>query len=380
MTWIFLAAVSFILYTYALFPVLLHLRAKGKSMPEPLPTTAENPLPTVSIVIAAYNEKASLPGKLASLEQLDYPADKVEWIIVSDGSTDGTGEFLTEAFAGHDNRSCIHYEQSKGKCGALNEGVASARNDVILFMDARQVVSPNVARALVPFLADESIGAATGELVLSEDSSLEAANFGMYWRYEKWIRENETRLHSITGVTGALYAIRRADFLPNIIGTLLDDFETPISLLKQGKRTLFVPGAYAFDSANDDLALEFRRKVRNLAGNWQSFMKNYWLFSPRKNPVWLQFLSHKLFRLLVPFAMIIALVSALVGALMGNSFLQFMLAGQVAVYGLAGASYAGLPGTSNQALNFLKVFLQLNAAAFVGTLRFFGSKRAISWK
>lgn len=380
MVWVFLLAFGFIIYTYAVFPVVLNVLARGKNRPTPLPTTDENPLPSVSIVIAAHNEKKGLPGKLSSLEVLDYPADKIEWIIVSDGSTDGTAEYLQKEFSGHDNRTCIHYEQSKGKCGALNEGVAVATGDVILFMDARQAVSPNAAMALVPYLADESIGAATGELILSEDSSLEAANFGMYWRYEKWIRENETRMCSTTGVTGALYAIRRKDFIPNILGTLLDDFETPISLLKQGKVTLFIPGAYAFDKANDDLALEFRRKVRNLAGNWQSFMKNTWLFNPFKNPVWWQFCSHKLFRLLVPFAMILALVSALTGAMMGNVFLQYMLIGQIALYALAGASYAGLPGTSNKALNFFKVFLQLNAAALVATVRFFGSDRAISWR
>ncbi len=380
MVWLFLIAVGFIVYTYALFPALLHLRAFGKTHPEPKPITADNPLPSISIVIAAHNEKASLPDKLASLEALDYPADKIELIIVSDGSTDGTAEFLNEMFNDHTNRICIHYEQSKGKCGALNEGVARATGDIILFMDARQVVSPNVAMALVPYLADKSIGAATGELILSEDSSLEAANFGLYWRYEKSIRVNETRLFSTTGVTGALYAIRREDFIPNVIGTLLDDFETPISLLKQGKRTLFIPGAYAFDKANDDLALEFRRKVRNLAGNWESFMKNKWLFSPAKNPVFLQFISHKLFRLLVPFAMIIALLSALAGALMGNTFLMFGLIAQLVIYVLTGAAYAGLPGTENRLLNFFKVFLQLNAAAFVATVRFFGSKQQISWR
>ena len=345
-----------------------------------MPVTDDNPLPSVSIVIAAHNEKASLPAKIASLEKLDYPREKMEWIIVSDGSTDGTEHYLNDVFSAHPNRTCIHYDTSKGKCGALNEGVARATGDVILFMDARQEVSPNVARALVPFLADESVGAATGELILSEDSSLEAANFGMYWRYEKWIRSNETRLCSITGVTGALYAIRRKDFIPNVIGTLLDDFETPISLLKQGKTTMYVPGAFAFDKANDDLSLEFRRKVRNLAGNWQSFMKNTWLFVPGRNPVWWQFMSHKLFRLLVPFAMIIALFSSLAGALMGSTFLLWMLVAQLTVYTLAGASYAGLPGTSNKALNFLKVFLQLNAAAFVATVRFFGSNREISWR
>lgn len=380
MVWLFALSVFFVLYTYALYPLILAFKAKGRSMPEPMPTTTDNPLPSVSIVIAAHNEKASLPVKLASLEHLDYPEELLELIIVSDGSTDGTEDYLTEQFDKHDKRTFIHYKESKGKCGALNEGVAKATGDVILFMDARQAVSPNVAMALVPYLADKSIGAATGELVLSEGNSLEAGNFGLYWRYEKWIRENETKLFSIAGVSGALYAIRREDFIPNKLGTLLDDFETPISLLKQGKKTLFVPGAYAYDETNDDLALEFRRKVRNLAGNWQSYAKNSWLYSPSENPIWWQFCSHKLARLLVPFAMIIAFFAALIGALMGDGFLQFALLMQLLIYALTGASYAGLPGTNNKVINFFKVFVQLNAAAFVGTVRFFGSKRAISWR
>ena len=354
MIWVFLASTVFILYTYVVFPLVLHFLARGKEFPSPERLCADADLPTVSIVIAAFNERSALPNKLLSLTKLDYPPEKLEVVIVSDGSTDGTAEYLQTIFAGRDDRTCIHYEQSKGKCGALNEGVAAATGDVILFMDARQIISSNAARALVPYLEDETVGAATGELILSEDCSLEAANFGLYWRYEKWIRENETKLYSCTGVTGALYVIRRKDFIPNIIGTTLDDFETPISLLKQGKRTLYIPGAYAFDSANDDLALEFRRKVRNLAGNWQSFLRNKWLFSPRANPVWLQFLSHKLFRLLVPFAMILALVSSVMGALSGSVFLLAMLLVQVVLYALAIASNAGLPGTSNKAFIFLQ--------------------------
>lgn len=374
MIWMFLAALVFILYTYAIFPLLLHFKARHRSAYQPQQPQS---WPTVSIVIAAHNEADPLPAKLASLEALDYPADKVQWVVVSDGSTDGTEQVLRKAFAGHSNRIVHHYEKSLGKCGALNQGVELATGEIIVFMDARQVVSKNALRALVPCLLDKSIGAASGELVLTEDSSLEAANFGLYWRYEKWLRDNESRLFSTTGVTGALYAIRRIDFIPNEIGTLLDDFETPISLLKQGKRTLFISGVYAFDKTNDDLSLEFRRKVRNLAGNWQSFAKNRWLFNPRRNPVWWQFLSHKVFRLLVPYAMIIALVTAALGE---GLFLTIMFGLQLLFYALAAASYAELPGTSNKLLNFFKVFIQLNAAAVVATFRYFVSGRSISWR
>ena len=374
---LFLLAAFFVVYVYALFPLILHIRALGKpelSAPDP------EQWPTVSIVIAAHNEAKNLPTKFASLEELDYPTDLIEWVVVSDGSTDNTQEVTAPWFDGNDKRTLLHLETSLGKVGALNEGVAIATGDIILFMDARQPISSNSAKRLIPFLLDPAIGAATGELVLTEDTSLEAANFGLYWRYEKWIRDNQSRLFSTTGVTGALYAIRRKDFKPNPVGTLLDDFDTPFTLLKDHKRTIFVPGAYAYDAASDDIHQEFRRKVRNLGGNWQSFGHHPWLYSPKKNPVWVQFVSHKLGRLLVPWALIIALVTAIIGAVLGNAFLIIMLLLQVVFYGVAISSYLDLPFTRAKILNFPKIFVQLNAAALVGTLKYFFSKKAISWR
>jgi len=377
LNFLFFLSAGFVVYVYALFPIWLHIRAAGKpelSAPEP------EEWPTVSVVIAAHNEAKNLPAKFQSLSELDYPKDKIEWVVVSDGSSDNTKEVAAEWFDGDDSRTLLHLDTPHGKCGALNEGVAIAKNDIILFMDARQSISPNTVKRLIPFLMDPQIGAATGELILSEDSSLEAANFGMYWRYEKWIRDNQSRIFSTTGVTGALYAIRRKDFKPNPMGTLLDDFDTPVGLLKDGKRTVFVPGAYAFDAAADDIHQEFRRKVRNLGGNWQSFSHNPWLYNPSKNPVWLQFMSHKLGRLIVPWALIIAFLTALFGLLAGSGFLSFMFLLQVIFYALAIASYMDLPFARAKILIFPKIFVQMNAAAMVGTLKYFFSKKAISWR
>jgi len=337
MTTIFLVSIAFIIYTYALFPVFLHIRARRKP---PLHSVDPKSWPTVSIVIAVHNEEPNLETKIKTLESLDYPAELLEWIFASDGSTDGTQALLENAFADYPNRHVIHLEKSLGKCGALNEAVAQATGEIILFMDARQSVSTNAVKKLIPFLSDPEVGAVSGELVLCEDSSIEAGNFGLYWRYEKWIRDNESRLFSTTGATGALYAIRRADFIPNNLGTLLDDFNTPASLLKHGKRTLFVPGAYAFDHAADDLKQEFRRKVRTSAGRWQSYQTNAWLFNPLRNPVWWQFLSHNVFRLLVPYAIIAALVSSILGE---GLFMDTMLNLQMVFYIVAVANYIKLP-------------------------------------
>lgn len=370
---VFIISVLFILYTYAFFPVYLHIKAKRKA---PIESTDPEVWPTVSILIAAHNEVKNLPAKLQTLAELDYPDELIEWIIVSDGSTDGSVELLEEAFAEHSNRHVYHLETALGKCGALNAGVLKATGDIIVFMDTRQRISSNTIKKLVPFLSNPDVGAVSGELVLANDDSLEAENFGLYWRYEKWIRDNESRLFSTTGATGALYAIRRADFIPNKLGTILDDFETPLSLLRQGKRTLFVQGAYAYDKASNDLKHEFSRKVRTNSGSWQTFHNNPWLFSPSKNPVWWQFLSHRLFRQLVPFAMITAFIAAAFGQ---GLFLNTMFVLQIIFYAVAIASYFQLPGTGNKLFNIIVVFLQLNLAALIAGIKFFIIRKEIKW-
>ncbi len=370
---VFIFSVFFIVYTYALFPIYLHLKAKRC---EPLKPQEPESWPTVSIVIAAHNDIGNLPGKIATLAELDYPSELTEWVIVSDGSTDGSLELLEQEFADFPNRHVLHLDTALGKCGALNAGVAMATGDILVFMDTRQKVSSNTIKKLVPYLDNPDVGAVSGELVIADDNGQEDGNFGLYWRYEKWIRDNESRLFSTTGATGALYSIRRKDYIPNKLGTILDDFETPLSLLKQGMRTLFVQGAYAYDKPSVDSKHEFSRKVRTNSGSWQTFRNNPWLFSPSKNPVWWQFLSHRLFRQLVPFAMITAFITALVGQ---GIFLNTMLVLQIIFYAVAAASYFQLPGMGNKLFNIIGVFVQLNMAAFVASIKFFIIRKEISW-
>ncbi len=382
MTIVFLASALFCVYTYLVFPVMLHLRAQklrlsgtqvnadGSAQAPPLPDV----LPGVSIVIAAHNEAENLSSKIASLEALDYPEHLLQCIFVSDGSTDETVDLLCDACDRHETWQLHHYEQAAGKPTALNLGVSQAHGDVIVFMDARQSVAPPAIRALVRQLQNEDIGAVSGELVLHDDLGREATNVGLYWKYEKWIRDNESRLFSTTGATGALYAIRRADFQPLPADALLDDFDTPVSLLRKGKRTVLEPAAQVYDQAEADSGREFRRKVRTLTGNFQSFSRHRWLFDPRVNPVWWQFLCHKVFRLLIPYAMVLALLSCVIG---DTVFLRVMLMGQIAFYSLG---VLGFMGVSNRLTSIIKLFMQLNAAAALGGWRALQGRSVVRWK
>lgn len=381
MTLIFLLAVGFCLYTYVGFPLWLHWQAARSRYPEPDSgftadhENAERPLPRVSLVMAAHNEADTLPGKFRSLDALDYPADSLECIVVSDGSTDATVKVLESACRSRPGWQFHHYEPAAGKPTALNQAVARARGDILVFMDARQSVSPLAVRLLVERLQqDDSIGAASGELVLASDAGMDADKVSLYWKYEKWIRENESALFSTTGATGALYAIRRADYRPLPENTLLDDFDTPVALLAEGKRTVFVPGAQVFDQAEADATREFTRKVRTLTGNFQSFARHGWLFDPRRNPVWWQFLSHKVFRLLVPYAMLLALLASLNS---DSVFMRTMLLLQLAFYALG---LLGFLGWNNRLSSVIKVFLQLNAAAVLGAWRAITGQNRVRWK
>jgi len=373
MIWLFWASVAFCVYTYAIFPCILHLRAAGKNEAEREPL---GQYPTVSIVIAAHNEAANLPRKLASLKELDYPSSQLQVLFVSDGSSDATVGLLESAKADFKALEVIHYSPAAGKPTALNKGVDQASGDVLVFMDARQTVSANAIKALVERLNQPGVGAVSGELLLSDDG-VESANVGLYWRYEKWIRQNESKLYSTTGATGALYAINRQDYSPHEADVLLDDFDTPIAILGKGKRTVFEPDARVFDKTESSVDGEFQRKSRTLAGNFQSFSRNKWLFNPAKNPVFLQFLSHKVFRLFVPYAMALAFIATLVGQ---GLFFKIMLVLQLAFY-LAGiASMVGVPAMDNKLFNFIKVFLQLNAAAVAGAFRYISGNANVRWK
>ena len=379
MSVLFALCALFCLYTYALFPLLLMLRAGGGR--ESVPPRPDD-WPPVSIVIAARDEARCLPGKLASLAALDYPPGRLETVIVSDGSSDGTVALLTAAAADDPTIELVHYPVAAGKPTALNAGVARASGEVIVFMDARQTVSPNAVRALVTRLGDPSVGVVSGELMIlggegggEGGEGGEAVSIGLYWRYEKWIRRTESRLFSTTGASGALYAIRRAHWSELPADVLLDDFDVPIRLLGHGLRTVFEPAAKAFDRTEAAIAGEFRRKVRTLAGNFQSFRRHPWLFDPRRNPVWWQFLSHKVFRLFVPYALLGAFATAALG---DTPLLRTMFWLQALFYASA---LGGCVGVDNRLSRFARTFVQLNAAAVLGAFRYAtGGGVGVRWK
>ena len=326
-----------------------------------------NPQWGVSIVMAARNEGLRLAARLDNLLSLDFPAGKRQIIVVSDGSTDDTLDVLAQ-YAGAVETVAL---PTGGKALALNAGAARARFDIIVFADARQAFAPDALKALVSPFSDPSVGVVSGELLLDAESELFAHRrtrtdrrtmarptpskaierrrverrqtsastitdgVGVYWRYEKYLRRLESAVWSTVGATGAIYAIRRELWRPLPPQTILDDVLTPMRVVLAGYRVVFNEHARAFDRVTADAEAEARRKVRTLGGNYQLPVLEPRLLLPWRNPIWLQYLSHKLGRLAVPYALLMLFAASIVMAEV-SPFYQLALVVQVVFYLLAG--------------------------------------------
>jgi cellulose synthase/poly-beta-1,6-N-acetylglucosamine synthase-like glycosyltransferase len=361
-----------ILYTYLGYPALIWMLAWLR----PRPWTSGPIFPSVSVVLAVHNGAALLPRKIEHLLRLDYPHIK-EIILVSDGSTDGTAELL----AGQSNPrlTAIILTEHCGKAVAVNAGVARATGDVILFVDIRPEIAAGAIQQLVSNFADPTVGCVAGELILRKEchDDASAAVSGVYWRYEKWIRTCESICGSPVGVYGGFYAIRRELAVPQPPGMILDDMFQPLSIIRQGYRSVLDPQAYVYDTWPTKIEKEFHRKVRTLAGNFQLFQLAPWTLTTR-NPVLFQLVSHKVMRLVVPYLMVLLLISTL--ALSRGSLLYAAFAGfQIVSWTVAIAALRyKIPLLHRVAAPASALFV-LMAAAVAGLYRFLFTRGPL-WK
>jgi cellulose synthase/poly-beta-1,6-N-acetylglucosamine synthase-like glycosyltransferase len=288
---IFLLGSAFILYVLFGYPVLVAIWSRTLAKPI---TKSFKPR-TVSILLPVHNGERWLAEKLCAIRDLHYPQELIDTIVISSASRDGTLRIANE-HAGPGFRVIEVTEPGKAK--ALNAGLAVAQGEILFFTDVRQSLEPDCLRALVEYFADPQVGVVSGELVIREGNSQEEASVGLYWKYEKLIRSAQSRIDSVPGATGAIYAMRRtlAHAMPE--GILLDDVYLPMLAYFQGYRISWEPGAKAFDYPAS-LKTEFWRKVRTLAGVYQIIGRFPRLLVPNHR-LWIHFVSHKLGRLLLP--------------------------------------------------------------------------------
>lgn len=304
MTSLFWISFAVITYTYVGYPVIMFLLARFS------PRRWKKGIfdAPVSVVMAVHNGASQIQVQVEHLLSLN-PDRVQEVIIVSDGSNDGTAEILRDLR--RPRLRTILLSEQVGKATALNSGIAAATGEILLFIDIRPKVSPGALEKLLNNFADPSVGCVAGELVLNTDGHDAAASTvsGVYWRYEQWLRNCEAAWDSPVGVYGGFYAARRSLVRQFPDGIILDDMFQPLSILRQGYRSVLDRSAIVFDTWPGKVSGEFQRKIRTLAGNYQLFSMAPWTLGPR-NRVLFQLVSHKVMRVLVPYFFLLLLLSA----------------------------------------------------------------------
>ena len=367
---IFWSATILIVYTYIGYPAVIWLLAR--KTPD-VSLAAPDRWPSVAVIIAAYNEEKNLVRRIQNLRELKYPGE-LRIVFSLDGCDDGSEAILRQ----YPDVEVIAHPDRRGKPAALNRAVERQQSDVLVFTDARQTVAPEAIEHLVRRLQDPNVGAVSGELSHYDAKNPDGSNIGLYWKYERMIRAAESRVYSVFGVTGALYAIRRSDFSAIAEDTILDDFQVPIQILRRGKRSVLESGAKVYDTLEHSIDGEKRRKIRTLTGNFQAFDRNRWLFNPSLNPGFWLFLSHKVFRLVMPYCLITVLLLAI---FLDGPFYKASAALQIAFYAfaLAGRSTDTIRQRSSL-FSFPTTFVELNSSAVVALVRYLRGHVDARWE
>jgi len=370
-------------YTYFLYPLLLfffyavaQLRRDWSYLTGRRNRRVSSPadLPQVSVIIAAHNEQDCLPDKLDNLRQIDYPAEKLEVLFVSDGSTDRTNALLQQASDPWFHRLLL--PEHKGKSNALNEGVARARHAVLVFSDAGTRFAPDALKNLVRHFANPRVGVVCGALQFR--GSAEAMQTeGLYWRYESVLRAMESRLGATLTASGAIYALRRECYRHLGPDDLIEDFQIPVNARLRGYEVVYDPEAVALESAASTVSGEFTRRVRLATGSYRAFGELARL--PVFSFTFWAFVSHKLLRWILPFLLIGLLVSN--ACLWQAPAYRLALAVQLCFYLWAGLGFVFRSQMQRVRYGLVGYFLvAIHLAFLVGFWRFVSGRGATTWQ
>ena len=363
-----------VFYAYVGYPILVWIL----QWLFPRPVRKQPIEPSVSLVVAAYNEARVIERKIRNALELDYPAQRLEIIIASDGSDDNTADLARGAAAqleAADRVRVLAYPVNRGKLAVLNETVPQARGDIVVFSDASSMLAPDALRQLVANFADPRVGAASGIYrVRKQEESRLGVQEDFYWQYETFLKRQESRLGVVLGAHGSLYAIRKALYPFPSPGLINDDYIIPLRIIHQGYRVAYELDAVAFEEASEMGG--FSRRVRIMTGNFEQLREIVALLWP---PRWLAlfvFLSHKVGRLLAPFAMLAGLLANAFLVRDAMYFWTACLQGVFYALALIGAAVPLRP----KALRLPYYFCMINLAAFPGLYHALRGGRRLAWK
>jgi glycosyltransferase involved in cell wall biosynthesis len=373
---LFWSAASVLAYTYLLFPLVVLIRAALR----PRPHRTDEITPSLTVLIAAHNEAASIGAKLENLLSVDYAADRLEIVVASDGSDDGTVEIVSRYI---DRGIRLLSLPRAGKAATLNAAAASASGDVLVFSDANSMYAPNALRMLVKPFADPRVGGVAGDqrYVLERTAGAIASGEQRYWDFDRMLKAAESRAGNVISATGAIYAVRRSLFRAVPPG-VTDDFFTSTGVIEQGYRLVFAPDAVAYEPVSKTGEIEFGRKVRVITRGLRGVAARRRLLDPRRHGFYaIQLLTHKLLRRIMVLPLVFTAVTSLLLWRRGNLYRAAAVA-QGALYGLgaAGVLLAGKPLGRRKIFMLPAFFCFVNVASLKAVWNLVRGRRIDQWE
>ena len=370
-TFVFWLSLALLGYVYVAYPLLLALLRVIASRPHRKAAIE----PTVCLFIAANDEASVIEAKLKNALALDYPPDRFDIVVASDGSVDGTNA-IVRSFA--PRVRLLEFSPRQGKISAINRGLSTIGSEIVVLSDANTFLEPNSVRALVANFADPAVGCASGDVVLVGDRAALGSSEDLYYLYERWIQHAESDIGSMIGADGALYAVRRRLFVAPAADTILDDMAIPMGIVRSGHRVVFEPYARAHEQGVETAREEFSRKARVVAGAIQFLTRRDSAVPLNLPQVILSMLSHKALRWLSPaFATSVFLASvALAGA--SHEYAAAAAAqGALVLLGIVGC----VPRLRRvRLIGLAHYFCLVQSAAAVGMLQGLTGRQSVLWR
>lgn len=369
--WVALVGIA---YPYVGYAAVIWLIARFRQDPYLM----SDRLPTVTVLVAAYNEEDVIARKILNSLALDYPKDKLEILVVTDGCTDETDAVIRR----YEDQGVrlLSRSQRQGKVNALNAAIPLAQGEIVVCSDANAFFDPQNLKLLVRHFGDPRVALVAGEKRIREDGKAVSAGEGLYWRYESFLKRLDSSVSSALGATGEIFAIRRERFEPLPPDAVIEDFVLSMRYVMQGMRVVYEPAAISWEDASPSFREEFKRKVRIIAGGWQSVIWLRQLLSPRYGLVAFQYLSHRVLRwMVVPFLLPLAFLANVM--LASDPFYALLLALQVTLYGAAAIGYHLQQRDIRWKVFYIPFyFVFLNVAALMGAYRYLTGRQPVTWE
>jgi biofilm PGA synthesis N-glycosyltransferase PgaC len=361
--WLFGAIIT---YTFLGYPLLAAIIARLAPRP-----VAKAPItPEVTVLIPAYNEAGYIAAKIENSLALEYPPDKLKIVVAADGSDDETAS-IASRYAGV---TVYTRPERQGKAAAINRVMPLIDSEIVLFTDANALITPGSLQRMVANFADPAIGGVDGE------KQVKGGGEGLYWRYESYLKRNDSAFGSVMGAAGEIFAIRRSAFRPTEEDAILEDFVLSLRLVAAGWRVVYEPGAVAWETAAPSLADDWQRRTRIAAGGLQSVSRLPEMLNPRLGWPFCQYTSHRVLRwVITPFLLPALLISNLL--VISRPLYRLFLAGQLAFYGAGLLGYLlTLNGRQSGFLRGITYFCLANLAALAGFWRYATGRQPVTWR